>query len=198
MFNYIHKSSLVIHFSTIELMLMYSTNTVCWGLSNISTVSFNLCTYHRLVNFGELVHPFSYSSMCIRCFRLSFIVIRFLNLTELTKNFFISGYCFSETANIAVRDGTLDVSMIATNDTCALQFSVYPTTDEPFPHQITGPDCTVDSNLDKLYYVNRSGLIIQNSTTTENGEPISTAGFYMAICKNNGVQTGAKLLVIRK
>jgi len=100
--------------------------------------------------------------------------------------------------NIAVREGTLDVSMIQTNDLCAAKFSVYSTTDEPFPRQITGSDCTVDSNLGALYYVNRSGLIIRNSTTTENGEPISTAGLYMADCNYYENKTGAKLLVIRK
>lgn len=96
--------------------------------------------------------------------------------------------------NIAVREGTLDVPINVTASPCGVNLAVFSTTNEPYPQRIIGPDCSVDPTLSDLYYVNRSGLIVLDSTTTENGQPISTAGLYMADC--NGNKRGAKLLVI--
>ena len=112
----------------------------------------------------------------------------------LTKNAFILGDCFLNMTNRAVREGTINVPMISTIDLCSATFSVVSTSDELSRQQITGSGCTVDATLTNLYYINQSGLIIRNSTTTENGQPISTAGLYMADC--NGNKRGAKLLVI--
>ena len=101
--------------------------------------------------------------------------------------------------NMAVREGTLDVQMNVTASPCGVTLSVVPTSDEFGGDDIIGPDCLVDSTLVGLYAVNESGLIILNSTTTENGQPISTSGLYIANCNDNsGNRTGAKLVVIRK
>lgn len=93
------------------------------------------------------------------------------------------------------------MTMIVTNDLCAVKFSVVPTSNELGPYQITGSDCTVNTNLANLYYVNQSGLIIRNSTATDDKQPISTSGLYIADCgsnDNNGNRSGAKLVVVRK
>ena len=101
--------------------------------------------------------------------------------------------------NIAIREGTLDVTMNVTASPCGVNLVIFSTTNEPYPQRILGSDCTVYQTLANLYYVNQSGLIIRISTTTENGHPISTAGLYMADCGNTGSPTeGAKLLVVRK
>ena|SRR6218665_834441 len=100
--------------------------------------------------------------------------------------------------NVAVREGKLNIPMNVTTSFCTVTWSVIPTSDELGPYLITNADCTVAPSLDALYYVNRSGLIIRNSTTTENGHLITTAGLYTAECAGSGNKTGAKLVVVRK
>ncbi len=124
---------------------------------------------------------------------------------EFAEPAFILGYCFpnvyeqSILRNKAVREGTLDVPMNVTAIPCAVTLSVVPTTDEISGYQIFGADCTENPTLANLYYVNGSGLTIRNSTTTDNGQPISTAGLYMVDCNNDGKNiTGEKLVVVRK
>ena len=123
---------------------------------------------------------------------------------EYADHVFILGYCFpnfyeqSILMNKAVREGTLDVPMNVTGISCAVTLSVVSTTEEFHLRKIFGSDCTEDSTLANLYYyVNGSGLTIRNATTTENGQPISTAGLYIAEC-NDGSRTGQKLVVVRK
>lgn len=100
--------------------------------------------------------------------------------------------------NTAVREGTLDVTMNINTSDCAVHFSFQSTTDLQ-TISINSNNCMVDPTMANLYYVNRSGLVIRNSTTTENGHPVSTAGFYAAFCIRGGSPPGgAKLLVIRK
>ena len=99
--------------------------------------------------------------------------------------------------NTAVHEGTLNVTMNINTSDCAVQFAVQSTTD--FQTKYILSNCAVDPTMADLYYVNRSGLIIRNSTTTENGHPISTAGFYAAFCfRDVSSPGGANLLVIRK
>src|SRR6218665_476130 len=122
---------------------------------------------------------------------------------EFAEHLFILGYCFpnfyeqSILRNKVVREGTLDVTMNLTAIPCAVTLSVIPITDELSTYQIVGADCTENPTLANLYYVNGSGLTIRNATTTENGQPISTAGLYIAEC-NGGNRTGQKLVVVRK
>lgn len=111
---------------------------------------------------------------------------------------FALGYCFPNMKNIAVREGTLDVTMPVTASSCAVRWAVIPTSDELGPYQLTSSDCTIYQRLEGLYNVNRSDLIIRNSTTSENGQLITTAGLYIAECYESGTKTGAKLTVVRK
>lgn len=114
------------------------------------------------------------------------------------RNGLILGCCIPNLKNIAVREGTLDVHMDVIASHCALALWVHPTADESSGYEIINSNCTVDSTLADLYYVNQSGLIIRNSTTTKNGQPTSTSGLYVARCNNIGEIICAKLLVIRK
>src|SRR6218665_4220627 len=116
---------------------------------------------------------------------------------EFAEHVFISGYCFPNMMNKAVREGTLDVPMNVTASPCAVKLSVVPTTDELGGYQIVGADCTENPTLANLYYVNGSGLTIRNSTTTDNGQPIATTGLYIAEC-TDGDRTAQKLVVVRK
>lgn len=103
--------------------------------------------------------------------------------------------------NIAVREGTANVFMNVNSSSCIITLWLTPTSDESGPYPITQSNCEVDSAVNNLYYVNRTSLVILNSTTVEdpdNGFAISTAGIYEAQCQNNGNKTGAKLVVVRK
>lgn len=118
---------------------------------------------------------------------------------QFEEHCFISGYCLPDVKNKAVREGLYDVPMDTTSRSCTVTWSVVPTSNELSPYQITSSDCTVNPSLGALYYVRQSILMIRNTTTTENGQAISTAGLYIAECyKNSENRTGAKLVVIRK
>lgn len=100
--------------------------------------------------------------------------------------------------NMAVYEGARDIPMTVTASNCGVAWTVVPTSDELGGQEITGSRCAVDPAMAELFYVSRTGLMIRKSTTSENGGPISTAGLYIADCKNNREKTGAKLLVVRK
>ena len=122
---------------------------------------------------------------------------------EYAEHVFILGYCipnFYEQGiliNKAVREGTLYIPMNVTGISCAVTLSVVSTTQEFSLRKIIAADCTEDPTLANLYCVNGSGIIIRNATTTANGQPISTAGLYLAQC-DDGSRTGQKLVVVRK
>jgi len=100
--------------------------------------------------------------------------------------------------NIAVYERERDILMNVAASSCNVAWSVYPTSDELDARPITGSHCTGDPTLAELYNVYPSGLNIRKSTTTEDGQPFSTAGLYQAECKSDKTKTGAKLLVVRK
>ena len=78
------------------------------------------------------------------------------------------------------------------------KWSIIPTSDEFGSYVIWEYGVYGDPPLTGLYYINQSGLVILDATTTPNGQPISSAGLYIAQCANNENRTGAKLVVVRK
>lgn len=100
--------------------------------------------------------------------------------------------------NRAVYEGAHDTTINVTASPCNVAWMVVPTSDEIDTYQITGSDCRVDPTLAGLYSVNPNGINIRKATTTEDVQPISTAGLYMSICNDNGIRAGSKLVVVRK
>ena len=83
-------------------------------------------------------------------------------------------------------------------DSNNVSWTVIPTSDEFGSYQISDYGGQTDPSLTGLFYLNQSGLIIINATTTEYGGPISTSGLYISQSENSGDRTGAKLLVVRE
>ena len=88
--------------------------------------------------------------------------------------------------------------MNLSTDANNVKWTVKPTSNELDTLTISNFGGYRDSTLSGLYDVNQTGLIIKDATTTEDGNPISSAGLYIGQCANNPNKTGAKLLVVRK
>src|SRR6218665_530564 len=101
--------------------------------------------------------------------------------------------------NIAVYEGDMNTIMNLVADPNDVRGTIIPTTDEFGSYQISDYDGYRDASLTGLFYLNESGLVIINATTSPNDEgPISTSGLYIVDLKTNGNRTGAKLLVVRE
>ena len=89
--------------------------------------------------------------------------------------------------------------MNLTADPNNTSWTIIPSSDEFGSYHISDYGGYRDPSLTGLFYLNESGLVIINPTTTPNGEgPISTSGLYIADRETNGNRTGAKLLVVRE
>ena|SRR6218665_3620866 len=100
---------------------------------------------------------------------------------------------------MAVYEGDDNIIMSLTDDPNNVQWTMKPSSDELDTFTISNYGGYRDPTLTGLFYPNQSGLVILNATTVPNGEgPISTSGLYIAQCDNDGMRTGAKLIVVRK
>ena len=80
-----------------------------------------------------------------------------------------------------------------------LNWTIIPTNDQFGSYPISNYSGYRDPSLTGLFYLNQSGLVILNATTSPNDEgPISTSGLYIADCGNIDSRTGSKFLVVRK
>ena len=100
--------------------------------------------------------------------------------------------------NLAAYEGDENTIMNLKGGPTGVSLKIKPTSDELGTYTISDYGGYRDSILTGLFYLNHSGLVILNATTTEYGGPISTAGLYLAQCENDDVRRGAKLLVVRK
>lgn len=91
-----------------------------------------------------------------------------------------------ENTLISLRAGTINT-----------RWTIKPTSDELGTCTISDYGGCRDSTLTGLFYLNQSGLVIRNATTTDFGNPNSTPGLYIARCPNN-TRTGVKILVVRE
>ena len=98
--------------------------------------------------------------------------------------------------NIAVYEGDENIIMHLTGGPTGVRWYINPTTEELEIYTVSNYNGYMDPSLTGLFYSNKSGLVILNATS--NGNPISTSGLYIAQCSNDGVKTGAKLLVVRE
>ena len=100
--------------------------------------------------------------------------------------------------NRAVYEGDENIIMSLSGGPTGVSWKLKATSEELDTYTISDYNGYADPSLTGLFYLNQSGLVILNATTTEYGNPISTAGLYMARCENDGILRGAKLLVVRK
>ena len=99
--------------------------------------------------------------------------------------------------NIAAYEGDENIIMNLTGGPIGVSWKIKPNSDELSTYTISNYSGYRDPTLSGLFYLNQSGLVILNATTTDYGGPISTTGLYYTQCESDGIMTGAKLLVIR-
>ena len=100
---------------------------------------------------------------------------------------------------MVVYEGDENIIMSLTADPNNVKWTIKSTSAELDTFTISNYGGYRDPTLTGLFYLNQSGLVILNATTTPNGEgPFSTSGLYIAQCENNVNRTGVKLLVVRK